>query len=93
MIMGTLDNMQDKQKMEKDSDTKSALRVISNVYIWIGNVALILGIIYFIIGVSDPKHNANAIIGGIGVFFGGLFTIFAARTGEAIDDIRNNTKK
>ena len=91
--MGTLGNMEDTQKMQNDSNTKSALRVLSDIYIWIGNVALILGIIYFIIGVSDPNHNADAIIGGIGVFFGGLFTIFAARIGEAIDDIRNNTKK
>jgi len=60
---------------------------------WVGCIALILGGVIFINGVSDPRDKADAIGAGIAVFFGGLFTIFAGCIGEAIDDIRNSLRK
>jgi len=85
--------MLETQQTQSNPSEKSMLRKLSNIYIWIGGIALILGFIFFLIGISDPNDKADAIGGGIGVFFGGLFTIFAGCIGEAIDDIRNNTKK
>lgn len=91
--MSNLDNMLDNQQKQSVPSGKTWLKKLSNAYVWIGCIALIFGFVVFINGVSDPRDKGDAIGGGIGVFFGGLFTIFAGCIGEAIDDIRNNTKK
>ena len=91
--MSNLDNMLDSQQKQNVPSGKTWLRKLSSAYMWIGCIALIFGLIVFINGISDPRDKGEAIGASIGVFFGGLFTIFAGCIGEAIDDIRNNTKK
>lgn len=91
--MGNLDNMLANQQKQSVPSGTTLLRKLVRVYMWIGFVAIVLGLVIFLIGVSDPSDKGDGITGGLAVFFGGLFTIFAGCIGEAIDDIRNNTKK
>lgn len=91
--MGSLDEMLKKQQNEVTPSDMSWLKKLSKIYIWIGCFALAFGIFIFLNGVTDIEDKAEAVGGGLGVFFGGLFTLFAGYIGEAIDDIRNNTKK
>ena len=89
--MSNLDNMlNNQQKQGKPIENKnSLLKKISRAYLWIGNIAIMFGIFLFLFGLN----KAGAIGVGIGIIFGGLFTIFMGCVGEAIDDIRNNIKK
>lgn len=91
--MSNLDNMLNNQQKQGVQSCKTWLKKLSNAYVWIGCIALGLGFVGFVSGISDPRDKGEAIGAGIGVFFVGLFTIFAGCIGEAIDDIRNNTKK
>ena len=92
--MSSLDDMLENQQKQNVSQSvsseKSCLRKISGIYIWIGGFVLVFGIIGFLSGIINEKPDALG--AGVGLFFGGLFTIFAGCIGEAIDDIRNNTK-
>lgn len=91
--MSNLDDLLNNQQKQSETSGKTWLNKLSNVYLWIGSIALILGFTVFFIGISDIEDKGEGIGWGIGVFFGGLFTIFMGCIGEAIDDIRNNTKK
>ncbi|MDY6250778.1 MAG: hypothetical protein SPL64_06770 [Bacteroidaceae bacterium] len=92
--MSNLDNMLDNQQKQSVPSGKTWLKKLSIAYVWIGCIALFFGFVLFTYGLSDPRDKGDAITAGIiGAFFGGLFTIFMGCIGEAIDDIRNNTKK
>lgn len=91
--MENLGNMLNNQQQQNVSvsDRKTWLRKMSYAYMCIGCIVFALGIILFITGVSNSKEDAITV--GVCMFFGGLFTVFVGCIGEAIDDIRNNTKK
>jgi len=79
-----------------DAKESSTLRSITNVYKWIGAISIFIGLFLLFISVFPASHGekvtSEPLIGGVALFEG-LFSLFAAYVGEAIDDIRNNTKK
>ena len=74
----------------------TGLSKISKVYKWIGAIFIALGL-FLLIGsiiaiVNNSRVSSEPIFGAY-FLSGGLFTLFAGYIGQAIDDIRNNTKK
>ena len=74
----------------------TSLSKVSRVYKWIGTISIVLGL-FLLIGSIIAAINNEKITSEpfFGAYFlsGGLFTLFAGYIGQAIDDIRNNTKK
>ena len=87
----------DEQNVKPNNAKKSSkLRSISNVYEWIGAISIFLGLLLLFVSVlaaaNGDKVTSEPYVGGV-ILLEGLFCLFAAYVGEAIDDIRNNTTK
>ena len=94
--MSEIDNLLDnQQKMSRQSEG-IGLRRISNIYIWLGSISIVLGL-FLLIGSIIAAINNEKITSEpfFGAYFlsGGMFSLLAGYIGDAIDDIRNNTKK
>ena len=72
------------------------LTKLSNIYEWIGKILIVIGL-FLLIGsvialVNDERVTLEPVVGGYSLF-SGLFLLFAAYVGKAIDEIRNNSYK
>lgn len=94
--MSEIDNMLDNQQKSNMQRENGGLRKISTIYTWLGAIFIGLGLFLLvgsIVAAIDNKKITNEPIFGLYFLSGGLFALFAGYIGEAIDDIRNNTKK
>ena len=75
---------------------KTGLLKISYIYKWVGGILIALGLFLLfgsLIAAIDDENVTNEPMFGAFFLSGGIFSLFAGYLGEAIDDIRNNTKK
>ena len=74
----------------------TGLSKVSKSYKWIGGFSIGLGL-FLLIGsiVASIKNDriTSEPFWGAYFLFGGMFSLFAGYIGEAIDEIRNNSKK
>lgn len=94
--MSEIDNMLDNQQKTNMQSENGGLRKISTIYTWLGAISIGLGLFLLIgsiVAAIDDKRITDEPIYGLYFLSGGLFALFAGYIGEAIDDIRNNTKK
>lgn len=75
------------------SSQKSLLQRLSIIYQALGVIIMVIGVV-LLIASFNAGRDANVVsISAIICLFGGLGVLFAGAIGEAINDIRENTKK
>lgn len=95
-IMDSLDSMLENHHSQTEANDKTGLLKISYIYKWIGGILIALGLFLLfgsLIAAIDDENVTNEPMFGAFFLSGGIFSLFAGYLGEAIDDIRNNTKK
>lgn len=75
---------------------ETGLSKVSKVYKWIGVIFIALGL-FLLVGsliaaIHEERVTSEPVYGAY-FLFSGLFALFAAYVGQAIDDIRNSLNK
>lgn len=86
--------LEQQDKIEEKNEVHTLLYKISSVYIILGFITLVIGVISLISMFTKLSSPSDDVVIWTFINLGcGLFCLFAGCTGKAIDEIRNNIKK